>query len=51
MSDGSCKKCGEIGRLKNSIDDECEWANCREVARSKASSLIDSVEDAEEMVS
>ena len=24
VSDGSCKKCGEIGRLKNSIDDECE---------------------------
>ena len=49
VSDRSCQKCGEVRELKTSIDYEAEWTDRREAARSKASSPIDSVEEAEAM--
>ena len=49
LNDRSCQNCGEVREFKNSIDYEAEWTDRREAARSKASSPIDSVEEAEAM--
>jgi len=34
VSEGACRKCGEVKEFKNSIDYETEWSGRRNLARS-----------------